>query len=196
MQSLFTLKNPSEYFELHSVVVSAQSSYAKVVIMASSFIAASTLLYFAAAAPLPDTFHPGLLEARQVPSCSIGTQVNNTAAYDSSCWNTLDIMSYLTNWKTTTPICTDAENTAGQTLSCCGTSEPWSTCFLRLATRQTTYDCTQISTTTCPLLSTMELQGLDPSIASQVNYVVLNIVTINNFFTAYYMGQSLFACPT
>ena len=166
--------------------------------MSSSFIfAASALLSFAAAAPFPGSVHHGSLGARQAPSCNIGTQINDAAAYDSSCWNTLDIMPYLTNWKATTPICTDAENTAGQTLSCCGTSEPWSICFLRLATRQTTYDCTKISTATCPLLSNMPLDGaLDPSIASQVNYVVLNIVTINTFFTAYYMGQLLFTCPT
>ena len=133
----------------------------------------SALLSFAAAAPFPDSVPSGSLEARQAPNCSIGTQVNNADAYDNSCWNALDIMSYLTNWKATTT---------------CGPSEPWSTCFLRLATQQNSYDCTTISTAKCPLLSSMELEGLDPSIASQVNYVVLNIVTINNFFSAYWLG--------
>ena len=140
---------------------------------------ASALLSFAAAAPFPDSVYSGSLEARQAPSCDIGTHPNDL--YDSSCWNALDIMSYLTNWKATTT---------------CGPSEPWSTCFLRLATQQNSYDCTQISTTTCPLLSSTNLKGLDASIASQVNYVVLNIVTINNFFSAYWLGQSLFTCPT
>ena len=142
---------------------------------------ASALLSLAAAAPFPDSIHPGPLETRQAPSCNIGTQVNNADLYDSSCWNTLDIMSYLTNWKATTT---------------CGPSEPWSTCFLRLATKQSSYDCTQLNVAKCPLLSNMELEGLDASIASQVNYVALNIVTINTFFSAYYMGQSLFTCPT
>ena len=150
--------------------------------MAFSFMfTASALLSFAAAAPFPDSVPSGSLEARQAPNCNIGTQVNNAGTYDSSCWNTLDIMSYLTNWKATTT---------------CGPSEPWSTCFLRLATQQNSYDCTQISTQKCPLLSSMQLEGLDASIASQVNYVALNIVTINTFFSAYYMGQSLFTCTT
>ena len=148
--------------------------------MAFSFMfTASVLLSFAAAAPFSDSVHSGPLEARQAPSCNMGTQVNGI--YDSSCWNALDIMSYLTKWKATTT---------------CGPSEPWSTCFLRLATKQNSYDCTQISTTMCPLLNSMELEGLDASIASQVNYVVLNIVTINTFFSAYYEGQSLFTFPT
>ena len=150
--------------------------------MAFSFMfTALTLLSFAAAAPFPDSVHSGLLEARQAPNCNIGTQVNNADTYDSSCWNALNIMPYLTNWKATTT---------------CGPSEPWSTCFLRLATQQNSYDCTKISTTTCPLVSSMELEGLDASIASQVNYVVLNIVTINTFFSAYYEGQSLSTFPT
>ncbi|KAF6232043.1 hypothetical protein HO173_009880 [Letharia columbiana] len=165
--------------------------------MASSLIvAASAILSLAAAAPVQGGIHSGSLKARQAPSCNVGTQVDNLAAYDSSCWNTLDIMPYLTNWKATTPTCTDAENSAGQTLSCCGASEPWSTCFLRLATKQlNTYDCTQLdpaeSVGTCSLESdggrAFALDtGLDPTIASQVNYVVLNIIMINNFFGMYY----------
>lgn len=178
-----------------------------VAIMASSLIvAASAILSLAAAAPVQGGIHSGSLKARQAPSCNVGTQVDNLAAYDSSCWNTLDIMPYLTNWKATTPICTDAENSAGQTLSCCGASEPWSTCFLRLATKQlNTYDCTQLdpaeSVGTCSLESdggrAFALDtGLDPTIASQVNYVVLNIIMINNFFGMYYTGQLLSTCPT
>ena len=158
--------------------------------MASSLIvAASALLSSAAAAPFQD-HHSGFLKARQAPSCSIGTQVDNLTAYDSSCWDTLNIMPYLTNWKATTPTCTDAENSAGQTLlSCCGASEPWSTCFLRLATKHyNAYDCTQVTSTECSRGLVLDV-GLDPTIASQVNYVVLNIIMINNFFTTYYTGQ-------
>lgn len=174
--------------------------------MASSLIvAASALLSFAAAAPVPGGVHPGSLEARQAPSCNIGTQVN-LAAYDSKCWNTLDIMPYLTNWKATTPTCTDAENSAGQTLSCCGASEPWSTCFLRLATKQlNAYDCTKLTPTESGPICSLGANGgrafafdtgLDPTIASQVNYVALNIIMINNFFATYYTGQLRFTCLT
>ena len=157
--------------------------------MASSLIvAASALLSLAAAAPIEHGIHYRSLEARQAPSCSIGTQVDNSTAYDSSCWNTLNIAPYLTNWKATTPTCTDAENSAGQTLSCCGVSEPWSTCFLRLATRELNgHDCSQITSTACSFPTKLD-PALDPTIASQVNYVVLNIIMINNFFTSYYEG--------
>ena len=172
----------------------------------SMIVAASALLPLAAAAPVQIGIHSRSLEARQAPSCNIGTQVDDFAAYDSSCWNALDIMPYLTKWHATTPICTDAENSAGQTLSCCGASEPWSTCFLRLSTKQVNaYDCTQLVSTasgpTCSLgdnggrAFTLDT-GLDPSIASQVNYVVLNIIMINNFFATYYTGQLLFPRPT
>ena len=169
--------------------------------VSSLTVAASTLLCFAAAAPIQDRILSGSLEARQAPSCNVGLQIGDLAAYDSSCWNTLNIMPYLTNWKATTPTCTDAENNAGQTLSCCGASEPWSTCFLRLATKQlNVYDCTQLATTESGHLCSLGTNGgrafaldlgLDPTIASQVNYVVLNIIMINNFFTTYYTGQLL-----
>ena len=173
--------------------------------MASSLVvAASALLSLVAAAPVVDRSSSGLLEARQAPNCNIGTQVGNAAAYDISCWNTLNIMSYLTNWKATTPTCTDAETTAGQTLKCCGASEPWSTCFLRLATVQlNAYDCTQLAPMSGGPSCSFEGSGgrafaldpnLDPTIASQVNYVVLNIIMINNFFASYNIGQSLFIC--
>ena len=171
----------------------------------STIVAASAFLSFAAAAPVQNRIFPRSLETRQAPNCNIGTQVDNPNAYDSSCWDTLGIMQYLTNWKATTPTCTDAENSAGQTLSCCGASEPWSTCFLRLATTQlNAYDCTQLTPTgngpSCSLEANggraFALQGLDPTIASQVNYVALNIITINNFFATYYTGQSLPTCLT
>lgn len=162
--------------------------------MTSSFIVAtSVLLSFAAAAPVQDVIHSGSLEARQASSCNIGTQVDDLTAYDSSCWNALDVMPYLTNWKATTPTCTAA---AESTLGCCGASEPWSTCFLRLATKQlNVYDCTLLDPTESGLICSLGTSGgrvfaldsgLDPTIASQVNYVVLNIIMINNFFATYY----------
>lgn len=198
--ALFISFQSPKYFDSCNWALSTSISCilrSSVAIMASSLmVAASAILSFAAAAPFQNHPHSGLLEARQAPSCGIGTQVNSLAAYDSSCWDTLNIMPYLTNWKATTPTCTDAANSAGQTLSCCGASEPWSTCFLRLATKQlNVYDCTQVTSTECPLGADgggLALDaGLDPTIASQVNYVVLNIIMINSFFTTYYSGQLL-----
>ena len=163
--------------------------------MASSFIVATAaLLSIAVAAPLQDGLLFGPLEARQNSRCDIGTQANSAAPYDSSCWDALNIMPYLTKWKATTPTCTDAQSSAGQTLNCCVASEPWSTCFLRLATRQlNVYDCTKLTTTACSFPAKLD-PALDPTIVSQVNYVVLNIMMINNFFDGYYTGQLFFEC--
>ena len=159
-------------------------------------IAASALLSFTAAAPVQDGIRSGPLEARQAPNCNIGTQANDPGVYDTLCWNTLNIAPYLTNWKATTPTCTDAESSAGQTLDCCVASEPWSTCFLRLATRQSNaYDCTQLASTTCSFPAKLDA-GLDPTIASQVNYIVLNIMVINSFFASYYEGRLFSTCST
>ena len=161
----------------------------------SLIVAALALLPLAAAAPVQGGIHSESLEARQAPSCNIGTRIDN-AAYDSLCWNTLNIMPYLTNWKTATPTCTDADNSAGNTVGCCVASEPWSTCFLRLATRKANaYDCTQIGTTSCSFPASLD-PALDPTIASQVNYIVLNIMMINNFLAGYYQGQLFLTCST
>lgn len=158
---------------------------------ATLIVAASALLSFTAAAPVQGGMGSGSLKARQAPSCNIGIQASVNAPYASSCWDTLGIMPYLTNWKAATPTCTDAESSAGQTLGCCGASEPWSTCFLRLATKQSNaYDCTQLAPTACSFPARLD-PALDPTIASQVNYVVLNIMMINNFFAGYYTGQLL-----
>lgn len=152
-----------------------------------------TLWSFTVATPVHNAQLAKLLEPRQAPNCNIGTTTNtsNFAAYDSACWNQLDIMTYLTNWTANTPKCLATEDDH----ACCGTSETWSTCFLRLATgKGGAYDCTEISlanSQSCPVASQgalgLELNPyLSPNIASQANYVVFNIITINYFFTAYY----------
>ena len=163
-------------------------------IMPSSLIVvALALLPFAAAAPVQDGIRFESLEARQAPNCNIGTEINNDT-YASLCWNTLNIAPYLTNWKTATPTCTDAENSAGETLGCCIASEPWSTCFLRLATRKANaYDCTQIGTASCSFPASLD-PALDPTIASQVNYIVISIMMINNFLASYSTGQLFSTC--
>ena len=159
----------------------------------SLIVAASTLLSLAAAAPVQDGLRSGPLGARQAPNCNIGTQIG-IAMYDSSCWDALNIMSYLTSWKSSTPTCTQAQGSAWQILDCCMASEPWSTCFLRLATRQSNiYDCTGVNLETCSFPELLD-PALDPNIASQVNYVVLNIMIINSFFQSYYTGQLPSSC--
>lgn len=130
-------------------------------------------------APIHNAQLADSLEPRQAPNCNIGTNTNtsNFAAYDTACWNQLDIMTYLTNWTANTPKCLATEDDH----ACCGTSEAWSTCFLRLATgKGGAYDCTKISlanSQSCPVASQgalgLELNPyLSPNIASQANYVV------------------------
>ena len=164
----------------------------------SLIVVASALLSLAAAAPVTDGVGSGPLEDRQAPNCKIGTMVGDASLYDSTCWDTLNLGSYLTKWSSTTPTCTDA----GQTLSCCVASEPWSTCFLRLATQQSNlYDCTKViqapgsSSVACTFPSDLD-PALDPTIASQVNYILLNIMMINKFFSNYYTGQLPPTCST
>lgn len=190
----------------------------------TSFLIAAFLTgwSFTVATPVHHARLASLVEPRQAINCNIGTNTdsNNFATYNSACWNQLNIMPYLTNWTANTPKCTATEDEQ----ACCSISEPWSTCFLRLATgKEGAYDCTRIffpGSTTCPAPSqgALGLQlspYLSPDIASQANYVVLvslrlllrdhlqkfllihnlkNIVMINNFFTANYESEEL-PCP-
>lgn len=173
---------------------------------------------FTAATPLHDARRTNLVKSRQTINCNIGTNTSssNFAAYNSACWNQLNIMPYFTNWTTNTPRCTATEDDQ----ACCSNGEPWSTCFLRLATgKEGAYDCTRIApySPTCPGASrgTLGLQlnsYLSPDIASQANYVVFvsltlllcdqfqkslliqdlkNIMMINKFFATIYQSEEL-----
>ena len=75
----------------------------------------------------------------------------NGAVYDTSCWNTLNMTDWIKNWNATTPTCSGSADGS----DCCGPSnnpsEPWSTCFLRLALANADYDCSQINLKSCSL---------------------------------------------
>ena len=88
--------------------------------------------------------------------------------FDESCWETLDLPGYLHNWNQTVAICTKNET------ACCMPTEPWSTCFLRLAYGRPGSDCSEINTQFCSYDSTLK-NGLDPDTAPRVQYVVKNI---------------------
>ena len=134
---------------------------------------------FSVATPIHHTRLANSVKSRQGMNCNIGINTNssNFAAYNSACWNQLNIMQYLTNWTTNTPRCTATEDEQ----ACCSSSEPWSTCFLRLATgKEDIYDCNEIffpNSPSCPAPSggALGLQlnpYLSPNIVSQANYVV------------------------
>lgn len=117
--------------------------------------------------PLPDLD----LAARQEINCS---DLNPAAVFDASCWGGLDLSDWLnhptTGWKARTPVCTSSEDGS----NCCKPNEPWTTCFLRLAHNNPSYDCSQIDPQSCPGDATLSTY-LSPSIVPQTRYVVKNI---------------------
>lgn len=95
--------------------------------------------------------------------------------YDSSCWNTLDITKFLTQWNQTAPKCSSHDDGT----NCCGPSnnpdETWSNCFLRMSLGTAGHDCSVINTKNC-LLEDFKISDLvNSSQIPQVRYVVRNI---------------------
>ena len=138
----------------------------------------SACYLFVGTTPISTDLDIGNLETRQATDC------NDTSSDASiTCWDELDLPSYILGWNLTTPTCADSDD--GH--DCCQTEEPWSKCFLRLAYGAPGYDCTRISSQSCSV--TQLSPSLDPSIASKVRYVVQNIVNINQVLTAYNLGE-------
>jgi len=118
------------------------------------------------------------LQKRQRVDCH-----NTATSFSDSCWEILDLGGYLnhpvTGWNKTVPICSgwDLDST------CCIATEPWTTCYLRLAHNISGSDCSQINAQTCSYDLSM---AVDPSIAPYVAYTMKNIYAINNLFTTWY----------
>lgn len=106
------------------------------------------------------------------PTCS----GDSTIPYDQSCWDTLQLSAWLDNWNKTTPTCSAS---GGNGSECCGPannpSEPWTTCFLRLALGNSDYDCSQINSQACGLDGFQLNPNYLPSQKAQVRYIVRNI---------------------
>ena len=65
---------------------------------------------------------------------------------DSSCWDTLDMTDWMTDWNTSTTICTVPQSVL--TPCQCRIDEPWATCFMRLTyqrNRTASYVCTDLT---------------------------------------------------
>ena len=77
---------------------------------------------------------------------------------DSSCWNNLQLTSWLKNWNQTTT---------------CNKGEIWTNCFIRLANKNPGTDCSVIGGNGCgPPSNNLPVS---PSIEPQVYYVLYNI---------------------
>lgn len=114
--------------------------------------------------PKPD------LDIRQVVNCT-----DLKASFDSSCWNTLDLEGYLDDpdigWNRTTATCIGDEDDA----TCCLSTEPWTTCYLRLAHGFPGTDCSEINAQDCSYDSSL---AVNPRIAPYVAYTTKTIYGI------------------
>ena len=145
--------------------------------------AVSACFLFVEASPISTDLEIGNLETRQAAECN-----NTRSDASTTCWDELDISSYILGWNLTTPTCADGDDG----YNCCEPEEAWSKCFLRLSYDQQGFDCTRINSQSCSL--TQLSPRLDPSIAPRVRYVVQNIVNINQVFTSYNLGESWISC--
>ncbi|CAD6577221.1 MAG: hypothetical protein ASARMPREDX12_008269 [Alectoria sarmentosa] len=120
---------------------------------------------------------PGL-DLRQVVNCT-----DLEASFDSSCWNTLNLGEYLNDpeigWNRTAAICTGDEDDS----ACCLPTEPWTTCYLRLAHGFPGTDCSEINAQDCSYDPSL---AVDPRIAPYVAYTMKTIYAINDLFTTWY----------
>ena len=127
-----------------------------------------------------------------------------SAPYDETCWATLDLTSWVSNWKSTAPTCSDADDGAHCCYPSSALNEPWTACFLRLALASSDYNCNVFNGDSCALAG-FELASdlnLDATSAAQYRYVVRNIYgntkgpisvkpadiveAINNLFNTWY----------
>ena len=107
------------------------------------------------------------LRSRQIVNCT-----DLAAPFEESCWEILDLSTWLSNFNQTTPICQGAG--PGQDGSaCCGPTEAWSTCFLRFAHGYPGEDCTVLNTGFCAYDATLTANVVDP--APEVAYVMKTI---------------------
>ncbi|KAG8528405.1 uncharacterized protein KY384_007323 [Bacidia gigantensis] len=123
------------------------------------------------------------LEPRQQePGVPFACSGDPAAVLDGACWDILDLDDYLLNpvtgWNVTTQVCDD-------TRICCLSGEPWTTCFLRLATGRADYSCLTIDGEDCTWDKKIS-DGLALSIRGKVKYVTKTIFELHNFFTKYF----------
>ena len=126
---------------------------------------------------------PSLQEKRQSFNCT-----HLSSAFNSACWQELQLSNFLlgggewgVGWNKSTRICdpqsSDVNNNDGA--NCCLHTEPWTSCFLRLAQGGGTQDCSQINAQFCSMPPENALSdSLADSIRPEVQYIQKNIYGI------------------
>ena len=110
-----------------------------------------------------------LQEKRQTFNCT-----HLESAFNGACWQELQLSNFLLGggewgqgWNKSTRVCdaqsNDVNNNDGA--NCCLPTEPWTTCFLRLAQGGGSQDCSQINAQFCSMPSQ---NALSPSLADNV----------------------------
>ena len=80
------------------------------------------------------------------PTVNDGTTVTTSQFPDPSCWDTLNMTDWMTNWNATTTVCTATQSV--HTPCQCRMDEPWGVCFMRLTyagNKTATYGCTDLT---------------------------------------------------
>ncbi|KAL8847632.1 MAG: hypothetical protein Q9221_007320 [Calogaya cf. arnoldii] len=95
--------------------------------------------------------------------------------YNKTCWDTLGVANYILKWEQDTPKCPPGNNTCIKTG--CIDKEPWSSCFLRLATGTPDYNCAQINIGHCTLEG-FPLKDLDSIDMPMIRYTARNIFAL------------------
>ena len=116
----------------------------------------------------------------------IGANCSSPANISATCWNQLEIPTYLTQWAAAHPTC----NTAANETDCCNSEEPWSECFIRLAyafdsSRYAEYglDCTGFAGCREPPLAPPLAPSLPSGLTIQEFYVLNSIYAVNAVFS-------------
>ena len=126
---------------------------------------------------------PSLQEKRQSFNCT-----HLSSAFNQACWQELQLSNFLLGggewglgWNKSTRVCdpqsSDVNNNDGA--NCCLPTEPWTSCFLRLAQGGGTQDCSQINAQFCSMPPENALSvNLADSIRPEVQYIQKNIYGI------------------
>ena len=101
------------------------------------------------------------LQRRQGVNCT-----DPDAIASGSCWDTLHLADYLTDWNKNRPICKTTDGTLEDGAHCCAPNEVWSTCFIRLKLGNHGYNCININQGTCPNFD------VDGNTAPEVRYIL------------------------
>ena len=136
------------------------------------------------------TSSSGLVSASPLRSRQSSVCTDANAAFDTSCWGSLNLGDFLTNsttgWNSSTGSgrpCISGDNAA----YCCRSTETWSSCFLRqsieLANKH--FQCGSINSTTCPTGSFDMVTQVPAAAQPEHRYVLRNIYAIFQLFTSW-----------